>query len=165
MVDARPTSTNKRWTLGATLLLVAATIMSILPGVPKCWAPFPLPLFVLAGFTGPLVFVVPAGTFLLWSKQLLGGEPRVPYRTVGALVVLGCLSVWYFMSTWSDSVMRYGQGFVTTVVGVNVGFVAALVALVVWSYVRPSFRLSLSVHFVLFLWLAWYAFPYLGEGP
>ena len=30
---------------------------------------------------------------------------------------------------------------------------------------RPSFTLNLVVHWLLFAWLAWYAFPYLGELP
>jgi hypothetical protein len=28
-----------------------------------------------------------------------------------------------------------------------------------------TFRLVLALHWLLFSWLAWYAFPYLGELP
>jgi hypothetical protein len=30
---------------------------------------------------------------------------------------------------------------------------------------EPSFISNLVVHWILFVWLAWYAFPYLGELP
>jgi hypothetical protein len=30
---------------------------------------------------------------------------------------------------------------------------------------EPSFKINLLLHWVLFAWLAWYAFPYLGELP
>src|SRR5262245_22812882 len=97
----QPMSTHsKRWTLLTAALLVVATVLSLLPGNPKVWAPFPLPLFILAVFAGPLAWVAPATLFLLWSNQLLRGEPRVPYRSLVALVVLTVLSVWYFRATW-----------------------------------------------------------------
>jgi hypothetical protein len=49
---------------------------------------------------------------------------------------------------------------------VNAGWAVALV----FAFVRTwqngaSFRTSLFVHWMLFAWLAWYAFPYLGELP
>jgi hypothetical protein len=38
-----------------------------------------------------------------------------------------------------------------------------------WAVVRcqrqPSFARNLFSHWLLFAWLAWYAFPYLGELP
>src|SRR5215475_14740383 len=118
--ETQPTSRHsKLWTLLMAALLVAATFLSMLAGVPKVWAPFPFPLFIIAVLTGPLVWVVPAAAFLLWSKQLLRGEPRVPYRSLLALAVLAGLSVWYFRTTWDDSVMRYGHDFVVAVACVN----------------------------------------------
>jgi hypothetical protein len=45
-----------------------------------------------------------------------------------------------------------------------------MAAVLFFAFVRTwkmgaSFRNSLFVHWMLFAWLAWYAFPYLGELP
>jgi len=158
-------ATGKRWTLSVAPLLVVATAASISSAGPEVWAPMPLPLFILAAFIGPLAFLAPAGIFLLWSKQLLNGEARVPHRSLWALAVLGALNFWYFLSVWTEGVLRYGHDYVLTVAIVNAGFVATLGGRAVRSYRRPTFASSLFFHSLLFLWLVWYAFPYLGEGP
>jgi hypothetical protein len=164
MTERSPTTASKRWTVGVAILLVVATVISLSQGVPKVWAPFPIPLFILMILTGPLAFIMPGVEFLLWSWQLLRGQPCIPHRSVGALVILGCLSVWYFVGAWSEGIMRYGAGYVVAVAAANVGFLALLTGLSIWSYKRPTFTSSLLFHSIMFLWLAWYAFPYFGEG-
>jgi hypothetical protein len=47
---------------------------------------------------------------------------------------------------------------------INVAWMAALCLLLNRSSTAaPSFVRNLALHWVLFAWLAWYAFPYLGE--
>jgi hypothetical protein len=35
----------------------------------------------------------------------------------------------------------------------------------IWAKRQPSFGRNLLAHWLLFVWLGWYAFPYLGELP
>jgi hypothetical protein len=60
--------------------------------------------------------------------------------------------------------MRHGNDYVATVASINAVFFAVLSALSVWSFGRPRFPVALLFHFLLFLWLGWFAFPYFGEG-
>jgi len=163
--------TNERlgqvsWTLVAATLLVPATFLSLVLGdPPKLWAPYPLPLFAGAAVMGRWVFLTPACLFLLWSIQLFRGDPRVPYRSLGALVVAGALDLWWLHQFWSNGVTMHGNRYMVAVVLVNALFIAALTAISIRSFRHPTFAQSLSLHSLLFLWLVWCAFPMLGEGP
>jgi hypothetical protein len=76
------------------------------------------------------------------------------------------LSIVYFISGWRLGLQYQGAVYTRAVVIVNVGWAAVLVFASVWTWKkRTSFRTSLLVHWMLFAWLAWYAFPYLGELP
>jgi hypothetical protein len=49
---------------------------------------------------------------------------------------------------------------------VTVAWIAFLGTLFTLYWKRESsFRLNLALHWLLLAWLAWYAFPYLGELP
>jgi hypothetical protein len=164
MADSSPRDGKALWTIIAALALLVATVVSLLQGVPKLWAPWPVPMVLLTILAGPLAFIAPAGAFLLWSKQLFRGEPRVPHRSLGALVILASLSIWYFASVWSEGILRYGFGYVGVAAATNATLVVVLSGLAIWTYRRPSFAFSMTFHFLLFFWQACYAFPYFGEG-
>jgi len=54
----------------------------------------------------------------------------------------------------------------TIAVGIiNVAWLAFLWFAVVHWWRQPSFKGHLLSHWFLFVWFAWYAFPYLGEPP
>jgi len=52
------------------------------------------------------------------------------------------------------------------IVGIaNIIWTTFLVSLFAAFRSRASFKKNLFLHWMLFVWLAWYAFPYLGELP
>ena len=171
----------KSWQLTCTAgvgLLVPAWTGLFITGVPTLLCPLPLltviPAFFLASpivpsvptyrFTWLAVFV-PAVLFLAWDPQLFRGRPQVPKRSLALLAVLTVLSVVWFHQGWWYGMKYQGPTFTVAVCIVNLLWLALLWVMFVRCWRRPSFPQSLLAHWMLFAWLAWYAFPYLGELP
>ena len=161
---------NRTLTLfAATLLVVPAACGLFLTGVPTIFCPFPtltiLPAFALSSFT-PVVVVLPSLLFFAWNPALFSGAqipPRRSYILFGALVLL---SVVYFVLSWSYGVQYQGRSYTLTIALANAIWIALLTVLFALSRTRkPTFIYNLTLHWLLFAWLAWYAFPYLGELP
>ena len=152
-------------------LLIPASLGLLLTGVPTILCPLPLlttiPAFLLSTWRlHYLATGLPVFLFFLWRPGFFRGEPMVPKRSYVLLAIVTVLSIIYFISGWRLGLRYQGFEYTLTVLIVNVGWAAALV----FAFVRTwqngaSFRTSLFVHWMLFAWLAWYAFPYLGELP
>jgi hypothetical protein len=71
--------------------------------------------------------------------------------------------VW-FIIVWKFGLQYEGTKYTYRVCAVNALWIAVLAALL-WRSRRKdiSFISNLAVHWLLFAWLAWYAFPWLGE--
>ena len=157
-------------TAGMTLL-IPASLGLFLTGVPTTLCPLPLlttiPAFLLSTWRlHYLATGLPVLLFFVWRPGFFHGESMVPKRSYVLLAILTVLSFVYFISGWRLGLQYQGVEYTRTVLIVNLGWVAALV----FAFVRTcrngaSFRTSLFVHWMLFAWLAWYAFPYLGELP
>ena len=162
--------THRTLTVLAALSLVApATLGLFFTGAPTIFCPFPtltiLPAFVLSGLA-PLVVAIPTLLFIAWNSALFRGAPTAPLRSYILFGVLAALSVVYFIGSWSYGLRYQGRKYTEAITLVNAIWIALLTVLFIVSRVRkPSFALNLTVHWLLFVWLAWYAFPYLGELP
>ncbi len=150
-------------------LLIPAWIGLFASGVPTLYSPLPtltiLPAFLLSRWhLETVAVVVPSFLFFLWSPGLLLGA-NVPKRTIALLGFLTLLTVVDFGIEWTYGI-RYQVVYYTTGICIlNLMWLALL-----WwatSYCRrhPSFSGNLTCHWLLFAWLGWYAFPYLGELP
>jgi hypothetical protein len=158
--------TSKRATLVAGLgLLIPAAAGLLIAGVPTKLCPLPLLTFVPALLLlRQAAIVVPSVIFFFWSPGLLRGEARVPRRSYFLTAILAVLSVIYFVGSWKLGVQYEGIEHTRLVCIVNIAWVVflALGFASDWK-ARPSFKSNLFLHWMLFAWLAWYAFPYLGE--
>jgi len=96
---------------------------------------------------------------------LLNQQPNVPKRTIVLLGLLTVLTIVDFVFEWNDGVHYRGAHYAIGVCIINLMWLV----FVWWAVIRwkrqPSFRGNLLSHWFLFAWLAWYAFPYLGELP
>ena len=127
----------------------------------------PLPLLVLIpifaiGFPGLLV---PGFLFAAWSPQLFRGEGVVPRRSVVLLGVLTLLTVPYFVVSWEYGVEYQGLRHTVAVAVANAFVLAGAWVLLYRARRGATFMRSLVLHAVIFGWLAWCAFPSLGELP
>ena len=109
---------------------------------------------------------IPSLLFFAWNPGLFRGESKLPKRSYGLLVVATILSVVWFVLGWKNGLHYQGTGYVYKVCVATIAWIAFLGAVFAWYWKRgSSFRLTLALHWLLFAWLAWYAFPYLGELP
>ncbi len=169
-LEKSPLSTTKRAipTLVAGLgLLIPASIGLLGSGAPTMLCPLPaltvLPAFLLSA---KVAVAVPTLLFFAWHPGLFRGEPRVPTRSYALFVVATILSVIYFVESWKWGLEYQGSRFTHLVCIVNIACVTSLGLAFARSWKGAStFKYSLFVHWILFAWLAWYAFPYLGELP
>jgi hypothetical protein len=130
---------------------------------------YPLPVIVAIPALLGLRYAamaVPMLLFFLWNPALFRGEAKVPKRSYALLATATLLSVPWFVMGWKYGLRFQGSRYNYSVLAINIGWLAGLWTMAVRSRkVEPSFQASLFLHWILFAWLAWYAFPYLGELP
>ena len=157
-------------TAGA-LLIFPASVGLLTSGAPTLISPFPaltiLPAFLLSS-TGLywLAVLVPSVFFWLWNPQLFYGSTRIPVRTFVLFFACVVLTIIWFVESWNFGLQYQGARFTYITCacnGILVAFIGTL--LVVFRKAAPSFWKVLAIHWLLFAWLAWGAFPYLGELP
>jgi hypothetical protein len=111
------------------------------------------------------VVLIPVIMFFLWNPGLLRQQSNMPKRTFAAAVVLSALTAVWFAMSWQYGVEFQGARFTVIMLIINLVWLALLWSLIVRCWRQPSFTTNLLLHWVLFAWLGWYAFPYLGELP
>jgi hypothetical protein len=152
-------------------LLVPAAVGLLASGVPTTVCSFPaltvLPAFLLSDIHLSMLAVAsPMLLFFIWNPALFRGETTVPTRSYVLLAVATVLSIFYFVFGWKLGVQYQGVHYTRVVGAVNIGWSAFLIL----GFFRSrkgvtSFGFNLFLHWMTFAWLAWYAFPYLGELP
>jgi hypothetical protein len=154
------------------LLTIAAGLSLLIPILfwllakegPTLLYPFPALMFLPSFLLRRAAILVPVLLFFAWNPGLFGGEARVPRRSYILLIVVTGLSVLWFALGWRDGLAVQGARY-----NYGVGVINALWIMVLWllsSWSRkgePSFRTNLVLHWAMFAWLAWYAFPFMGE--
>lgn len=154
--------------------VVALSLLSwltISPGTPQVFAPCNVlvvfPGWLTGSASGALavaLLLVPT-LFCIWCWPVFRGRTALPTRSIVLLVCAVVLS-----ATWLATGYRYGveyqsTGYVAGVVTINLVCWFLLGALALLARRRPSFGHNLGFHAALVAWLAWCAFPYLGELP
>jgi hypothetical protein len=125
-----------------------------------------LPAFVLSLSSGRwtcAALLVPSLLFFMWNPGLFRGQERVPTRTLILLAAMPLLTAIYFLESWNYGLQYQGRWFTFVTCIVNVVWLAALWMIAAGRRRRNSFAGNLLLHWLLFAWLGWYAFPYLGE--
>jgi hypothetical protein len=108
--------------------------------------------------------LLPMLLFFFWLPGLFWGDGKIPRRTYALLAVATVFSVFWFVRSWQWGIDYNGLKYTFTLCFVNAGVVSFLaVAFFRNSKKEPSYAASLVLHWILFGWLAWYAFPWLGE--
>jgi hypothetical protein len=149
-------------------LLVPASMGIFFSGVPRILHPFPamtaIPSFLLS--SRAIAVAVPSLVFLAWNPGLFRGASNIPKRSHWLLVVAIIISIVWFGVGWENGLRYQGARYVYEICVVNVAEIAFLAAVFSrYAKRRTSFGISLTLHWLLFVWLAWYALPYLGELP
>lgn len=157
--------------LAALGLAVTAYVGLFVSGAPTIFSPFPaltvIPALLL--FRPPLdyvVVVIPGILFLLWNPQLMRQEGRIPRRTYILFALLAVFSILYFAASWKWGLQYQGPQFTAVICSINVAWIGFLtIAFRRLLRNNPAFGTSLFIQWMLFAWLSWCAFPWLGELP
>jgi hypothetical protein len=155
--------------LSALALTIPASIGVFLTGVPTIFSPSPaltvIPVLVLLQWHLEYAAVlVPTVLFLLWNPQLFHGEGKIPTRSYILFALLAILSAIDFAVSWKWALRYHGPQYTVIVCSINIAWVGFLGLAFRRRFKKtPSFRTSLFLHWMLFAWLCWYAFPWLGE--
>jgi hypothetical protein len=169
MTTAQRTSS----TVALIAMLALLSWFTVLPGVPKVYAPLNLlvliPWFLCASVLGSAGFFVAIAVvpvfFCLWCWPVLRGCATLPARSIVLLVSAVALSALSLILGSRYGVEYQSVGYVIGVAIINVACWGLLGGLALLARRRPSFGCNLGFHAALFAWLAWGAFPYLGELP
>lgn len=153
----------------ALCLFGPASIGLLLSGVPTVFSPMPaltvIPALILSQWhLQYAALALPTLLFLLWNPQLYREEGRIPKRTYGLFVLLAALSAVHFVAGWKLGLEYQGPRHTAIVCSINIAWVGFL-GLAFGRSLKTitSFQASLFLHWMLFAWLCWYAFPWLGE--
>jgi hypothetical protein len=152
-------------------LLIPASIGLLSSGVPTVLCPLPaltlLPAYLLADWhLWKAAVVLPTLLFFAWHPGLFRGQAKIPKRSYMLFAVATVLSLVYFAASWKWGLHYQGIRYTHVVCIVNITWAAFLGLAFARSWNGPSsFRFNLFLHWMLFAWLAWYAFPTLGELP
>jgi hypothetical protein len=156
-----------------TLLLWVVAYSTISANYPKLYSPYSfvvvIPLMSLYELFGgkPPTFVVATLTvpvlFAAWSLPLLTGQKRVPNRTKIASIVLVSLSLVFLALSWPYGLKYQGALHTVAMYLFNGAFWAALLVIGRRNTREPVYASNFLFHWLLFAWLGWVAFPWLGE--
>jgi hypothetical protein len=146
--------------------LVGATL-STSAAVPNEWSPYPLLQFFLITSGLPRWLNVIAGplAFVLFNAHLV----LRPYRgklwyLAAAMAVLSLLTVVYLGWLAPAAIEHQGERHLAVMVLAN----ALAVGFFWWGWIawRTAFTTAraLALNVLVFSWLFWFAFPYMGEG-
>jgi hypothetical protein len=161
---------SDRLTLLAGLSLLLPPLIGLLRGVvfahevTSLFYPIPGLVVLPLLFIGPFAVFVPMVFFFVWNSQLFNGDAKTPKRTYVLLAVATLLSPLWFVVGWRDGIVMQGSRYNLSVLGINLVWIAVLWFVIIRTWkTGPSFNRNLLLHWLLFLWLAWYAFPFFGE--
>jgi hypothetical protein len=108
--------------------------------------------------------LIPTLLFLLWNPQLCRAEGGIPKRSYALFVVLADLSMVDFAMSWKWGLKYQGPPYTAIICSINIAWIGFLgLAFRRTLTTHATFRTSLLLHWLLFAWLCWYAFPWLGE--
>lgn len=151
--------------IAGTSLLILAFVGLFSARVPTLYCPFPVITVLPMFYSPPVGLMMPTILFFLWNHRLLYGQPNVPKRTMVAVAILCVLTAFWFKTSWGYGMECQGERYTVIMLIINLAWIASLWSLIILCLRRPSFRTNLLLHWVLFAWLSWYAFPWLGELP
>jgi hypothetical protein len=107
---------------------------------------------------------VPTAFFFGWNPGLFSGDSRIPRRSYIFLIIASLLSILWFAVCWKDGLAIQGAKYNHSLLLINAAWLVLIWALFERCRgAEPSYYSNLLSHWLLFAWLAWYAFPFFGE--
>lgn len=129
--------------------------LSLIIALPALSVPHP---YLLGPLVGPIIYIS-------WCFPLVNGQMKVPLRSKIFSVLFILLSVFFLVAGWKYGTQYEGVVHTITMYVFNIIFWVGLFFTERKNREKPTFRTNLSFHVLLFFWLTWVGFPWLGELP
>ena len=155
---------SKIWISGGAITVAAVSALLLTQGMMTPLVPMPVYQVVLAWVLS-YAFVIVLPLLYVAEYHLLAEKAYFGRTVLTMALILAGLSVGYFYSGWDYGVKYQGE-IHTRIAAVEnaVGFLAVL-GLSTLGIFKSSQVLLRTANLLLFVLLAWCAFPYLGELP
>jgi len=158
--------------LGLFLVLVVSSL-TMSAGYPKIYSPYSLtvviPLLALntLGLSGILlVFCASLPKALLFfasTVPTMRGNAKVGRILAGLSAILMLLSIGFLFIFYDYGVQYQGKQHTLLMYLFNATLIGATITVFLVNFSRPTVNSSLLYSCLLFCWLGWCAFPWLGE--
>jgi hypothetical protein len=149
---------------GFSLLFPALFVYFKQTGFDNIFYPYPVLVFIPMFFGLRWAsFAVPTMLFFAWNPGLFRGDAEVPRRSYVLLLIATVANVLWMIVNWKYGLAVQGAKYSYSVCLVNVAWAALLFVMFTRSQKERSFKTNLLLHWILFAWFAWYAFPFFGE--
>jgi hypothetical protein len=159
---------------GIAPVLVVLSWLTISTGVPTVLSPLNLVVMLPLMFASEwlnyravvlAILVVPL-FYCVWCYPAWTNRPEVPLRSLVLFAIFAILSAIYLATSYLyDGVDYQGRAHRIALAVINICWYVAILGLAIAGRRRPTYGMNLAFHAALFSWLAWYAFPWLGELP
>jgi hypothetical protein len=153
------------------IALVGISWLSVRTGSPTVTSPFPLavvwPLLEADEHFGNsfhfMAYLAVPAAFLLWSFHLLFARDEIPRRSWVVFPVAVVANAIWCISIARFGLDYHGLSYTLPVIAIAILLSLAIVRLMISARRRATWSINYTVHLIFFAWLAWYAFPWLGE--
>lgn len=146
-------------------LISSTSYLTVSTNIPTIYSPFSLisALPILIFPFGVISFLLMPIIYLIWSFPLIKGQKKIPIRTDVISIILVILSFIYLVMGWRYGIRYQGIQHVISMYIFNIVLWLILLTINIMNKRLPSFTSNLLFHGILFIWLSWIAFPWLGE--
>lgn len=153
-----------KWLYFGTTFLALISFLHIISGGMSPFIPTPFYLLFLGWVISyGVVFVFPL-LYLINLKMIVNNSNFGKIILIVALVI-SFLNLFYLLHSWKDGIKYQGLDYLNIVVIENIFGCSSLVALAYFGMKRKNKEVQHFANLLMFILLAWCAFPYLGELP
>jgi hypothetical protein len=164
---------NKFLFFMSVIILWAVSYASISANEPNAYSPYSLAtaiplIWFHEAIRGGIIDII-LGTlaipafYVLWCFPLLKGQNQIPKRTKIFSMLLVLLSLFSLVGGWLYGIEYQGYTHTVLMILFNLCFWTLLFILALKNARTTSYKTNFLFHSTLFIWLAWVAFPWLGE--
>lgn len=147
--------------------------LSISTSTPQFYSPYSLPVVIptlisLSFFEEKIFSLVLWPSFiailyLTWSLFLKERTWKIPFRTLTLTIILVLLSFIYLISSWNYALIYQGRTHTIIIYLFSLLFWSLLYYIYQKNKHSPKYQLNYLFHLMLFIWIAYIGFPWLGE--
>jgi len=164
---------KRRLILLGAIVVILCSSMTMIVGYPTIYSPYSfivvLPAFgfyslIGNGFFFRLLSVLPvAAVYVAWSLVMINESKIIPKESIVFALVLVAGSVFYNLASFEYGIKYQGEIHTYIMYLYNIMCFIGMGLIARVNRISPSYMSVVGFHVMLFSWLGWVSFPWLGE--